>query len=139
MPAAEYKLTAYRMLVRSAASSTEALAMIDEARKFADSQKQSSAPWDLMELSFRIQRDEAPTVMQLIDHIQRQHAREPGVAQALVQLLMQTGLIGPDGRLAAGAAPPTAAAAAAETGKLWTPDAPQPGSGEKKSALWLPE
>ena len=87
--------------------------------------------------------------MQLIDHIQRQHAREPGVAQALVQLLMQTGLVGPDGRLAMGGPPAAGASsqaasplvvpgAAAEPGKLWTPDAPQ-STGEKKSSLWLPE
>lgn len=102
-----------------------------------------------MELSLRIQLGEMPAVMQLIDHLQRQHAREPGVAQALVQLLMQTGLIGPDGRLAMGAAPGAAApgvaasplmasGAAPEPGKLWTPDAPQP-TGKKKSSLWLPE
>ena len=134
LPAAEYKLSAYRMLVRSAASSAEALATIEEARKFAESQKQSSAPWDLMELSFRIQRGEAPAVMQLIDHIQRQHAREPGVAQALVQLLMQTGLDGPDGRMAVDMGAGRRTGAAAEPGKLWTPDAPQAGGGEKKSA-----
>ena len=99
MPVAEYKLSAYRLLVRYATNSDEALRLIDESRKLAEANKQSSAPWDLMELSFRIQRGEAPAVMQLIDHLQRQHGREPGVAQALVQLLVQTGLVGPDGRL----------------------------------------
>jgi hypothetical protein len=150
VPAAEFKLSAYRWLVRSATNSTEALRILDEARKLAETSKQSTAAWDLMELSLRIQRGEGPAVMQLIDHIQRHHAREPGVAQALVQLLMQFGLITPDGRLAMGAAPPAAAAAgntatplvvpgaAAEPGKLWTPDAPQAG-GEKKSSLWLPD
>jgi hypothetical protein len=150
MPVAEYKLAAYRWLVRSAADSAESLRVIDEARKLAEAHKQSSAAWDLMELSLRIQLGEAPAVMQLIDHIQRQHSREPGVAQALVQLLMQTGLIRPDGTLAmsaapgamggaAAAAPPfMGSGAAAEPGKLWTPDAPQP-SGEKKSSLWLPD
>jgi tetratricopeptide (TPR) repeat protein len=134
LPVAEYKLSAYRLLVRYATNSDEALRLIDESRKLAEASKQSSAPWDLMELSFRIQRGEAPAVMQLIDHLQRQHGREPGVAQALVQLLVQTGLVGPDGRLNIGAAP----AAAADTGKLWTPDAPQ-AAGEKKSSLWLPD
>jgi hypothetical protein len=149
LPVVEYKLAAYRWLVRSAVNSTEALRLIGEARQLAEANKQSSAAWDLMELSFRIQLGEAPAVMQLIDHIQRQHAREPGVAQALVQLLMQTGLIGPDGRLAMGMPPPAGAGttaasplvvpgAAAEPGKLWTPDAPQ-STGEKKSSLWLPE
>jgi tetratricopeptide (TPR) repeat protein len=145
LPAAEYKLAAYRQMVRLAATTDEALRLIDDARKLAEANKQSSGPWDLSELSIRIQRDEAEAVLRLIDHIQRHHAREPGVAEALVQLLVQTGLIGPDGRLAIGTPAPSAAAsplvvpgAAAEPGKLWTPDAPQP-SGEKKSALWLPE
>ncbi|HEY2882030.1 MAG TPA: hypothetical protein VGJ15_06340 [Pirellulales bacterium] len=149
MPVTEYKLTAYRLLVRSAASFDEALRLIDEARKLGDEHKQSSAPWDLMELAYRIQRGEAPQVMQLIDHLQRQHGREPGVAQALVQLLMETGLLGPDGRLNIGPAAGAPAAAAAsplvvpgaatgEPGKLWTPDDPR-GGGEKKSSLWLPE
>jgi hypothetical protein len=147
MPVVEYKLAAYRFLVRTAPNTVEALRLIDEARKLAEANKQSSAPWDLMELAHRIQQNDAPTVLQMIDHIQRQHGREPGVAQALVQLLMQTGLIGPDGRLLIGAPQAAAASAAsplvvpgagAEPGKLWTPDAPQ-GGGEKKSSLWLPE
>jgi tetratricopeptide (TPR) repeat protein len=148
MPIVEYKLAAYRFQIRTAGNSEEALRLIEDARKLAEGNKQSSAPWDLMELAHRVQRGEAPEVMRLIDHIQRQHGREPGVAQALVQLLMQTGLIGPDGRLAIGGAAPAAAAAAsplvvpgaaAEPGKLWTPDGPQAGAGEKKSSLWLPD
>ncbi len=147
--AVEYKLSAYRWLVRSAANTAEALKIIGEARQLAEANKQSSAPWDLMELSLRIQTGDGQAVLQLIDHIQRQHSREPGVAQALVQLLMQAGLITPDGRLAMGGPQPATAAAgagtplvvpgaAAEPGKLWTPDSPQ-GSGEKKSSLWLPD
>ena len=79
LPVVEYKLAAYRWLVRSAANSTEAMQLIDEARKLAEANKQSSAAWDLMELSFRIQMGEAPAVMQLIDHIQRQHAASPAL------------------------------------------------------------
>jgi hypothetical protein len=147
LAAAEYKLAAYRAMVRMAGESAESLRLIDEARKLAEANKQSSAPWDLMELAYRIQLSEGPAVLQLIQHIQTQHGREPGVGQALVQLLMQTGLVGPDGRLAVGAGAPGApaspfaapGAAASDPGKLWTPDQPQPGRGEKKSALWLPE
>lgn len=145
LPAADYKLAAYRQMVRMAATTDEALRLIDEARKLAETNKASSAPWDLAELSVRIQRGEADAVLRLIDHIQRQHAREPGIAEALVQLLVQSGLIGPDGRLLIGPPAPAAAGsplvvpgAATEQGKLWTPDGPQ-SAGEKKSALWLPE
>jgi hypothetical protein len=136
----KFKLLAYQTWAPLAPNSEIALQRIDEARKLAESVKQSSAMWDLMELSFRIRRDEAEKVLQLIRHIQTQHAREPGVAETLVQLLMEAGLIGPDGRFVA--APP----AAAEAGKLWTPDSPQSpavstakAGGETKSSLWLPE
>ena len=39
----------------------------------------------------------------LLQHVRDQHIREPGVAQALFQILSEAGIIGPDGR-------PTAAA-----------------------------
>ena len=78
----------------------------------------------------------------LLHHIRDEHIREPGVAQALFQILSEAGIIGPDGR-------PTAArrtaklagivvpgAGGAEPGKIWTPGSDQPSG--KKSALWTP-
>jgi hypothetical protein len=61
-----------------------------------------------------------------------------------MQLMVQVGLMTPDGQLVG---PPMASGgepalimpgAGGEKGKLWTPDAPQ-ASGEKKSALWIPD
>ena len=73
----------------------------------------------------------------------RVQVREPGVAQALFQILSEAGIIGPDGRPTAAAerdAPGIVVpgAAAAEPGKIWTPGSDQPG-GAKKSALWTPD
>ncbi len=145
MPVNEYKLPAYRLLARMARDPNEALKLIGEARSLAEGNKLSSAPWDLMELAVSIQRGDGPAITRLIDHIRRQHGREPGVVQSLVQLLVQTGLITPDGRLIAPQTSETSGepslvlpGAEAEAGKLWTPDSAQP-SGEKKSALWIPD
>ena len=78
----------------------------------------------------------------LLQQLRANHINEPGVAQALYQLLVEFGIISPDGRPAAKgrAAGETVAEAAAppEPSKLWTPDAPAPAS-EKKSALWTPD
>ena len=70
--------------------------------------------------------------------------REPGVAQALFQILAEAGIIGPDGqpRMPAGAAPAEAPdivvpGGGAEPGKLWTPEGDQPTG--KKSAIWTPD
>jgi hypothetical protein len=145
LPVVEYKLPAYRLLVRLATDANEGLRLIAEARTLAEANKHSSAQWDLMELALRAQHGDIAAVSHLVDHIRRQHGREPGVLESLVQLLMQLGLVTPDGRLLAPA--PAAASpesslvvpgAGAEPGKLWTPDAPQP-AGEKKSALWIPD
>jgi hypothetical protein len=145
IPVAEYKLPAYRLLARMSTNPDEVLRIIGEARSLAEANKQSSAQWDLMELAVSAQRGDAAAVSRWIDHIRHQHGREPGVLQSLVQMLMQLGLVTPDGRLLA--PPPSAAGQesalvvpgqGAEPGKLWTPDAAQP-AGEKKSALWIPD
>jgi hypothetical protein len=81
----------------------------------------------------------------LLHHIRSEHAREPGVAQALFEILADAGIIGPDGKPVV---PPQAAqeasglvvpgAGASEPGKIWTPDSDQPAGG-KKSAIWTPD
>ncbi|MBN8627173.1 MAG: hypothetical protein J0M17_16970 [Planctomycetes bacterium] len=133
-------------------ASDDAIRYIDLARKAAEEQKQSTAPWDLEEVELRLRRGEPEEFGRLVEHIQSQHIREPGVAQALMQLLYQAGVIGPDGRprgmpgggvgvpgvTVPGAAMP--ASSDAGSGGLWTPDgggAPAAGGGQK-SGLWVP-
>jgi hypothetical protein len=145
LPAVEYKLAAYRLLARMTRDPKEAIRLVTEARTLASANKQSCATWDLMELAASAQNSDGAAVGRLIDHVRRQHSREPGVLQSLVQLMVQLGLVTPDGRLMT---PPTESqgtesplvipGAGAEPGKLWTPDAQQP-SGEKKSSLWIPD
>ena len=91
-----------------------------------------------MELSFRFGHGEIEPAMRLMQHIESRHIEEKGVAQTLTQMLINFGLLNPDGtpvampgrRAAAEAAPP-----AAEASKLWTPGSESSGSGGK---LWTP-
>ena len=93
-----------------------------------------------MELRIRFARKEADEALQLIGHLRSQHLQEPGVAEALTELLVQVGLLRPDGTPAASppqAEPPAATTAPApDPGKIWTPNGEEPG-GEKK--LWTPD
>ena len=92
-----------------------------------------------MELSFRFGHGNAPAAMRLMQHIETRHINEPGVAQALTQLLINAGLLNPDGTPVAMPpgmhAAPEAAPPAAEQSKLWTPDSASAGAGGK---LWTP-
>jgi hypothetical protein len=91
--------------------------------------------WDLWELPVRMARQESTDVMRILQHIQADHIREPGVAQAVTNFLMQIGLVGPDGqpRMPMEARP----SPAAEGSKLWTPDS-ESGAPKGGSKLWTP-
>lgn len=135
-------------LAEAAPSSDAALDYIDRARKLATTRKQSSAPFDLDELALRLERMEPDAAMKLIEHIARDHGREPGVDAALTRVLVNAGAITPDGRIVlrapAGTKPSqpsiiTAdAGAGAEPGKIWTPDGDSGSSGERRPAIWTP-
>jgi hypothetical protein len=135
------KAEAYGVLAQIEPDSLKAIGYLDKAREAAEAAGTSTAPWDLAELGLRLARGDVPEADRLLQHIRDQHAREPGVAQALFQLLADAGIIGPDGKPAmpAGREAPgivVPGAAAAEPGKIWTPGGDEPSG--KKSALWTP-
>jgi hypothetical protein len=136
------RLRAYASLVRAAEDSDQALTYIDQGRTAAEAAGESSARWDMMELSVRFRRGEGDVAMRLLRHIESQHGREPGVAEAIQQMLIEFGILRPDGtpayaaqRPPHGPAPATAAAAD-EPDKLWLPDSQRP-AGEKPQ-IWTP-
>ena len=94
-----------------------------------------------MELSLRFAARDGRQVTRLIQHLQERHIEEPGVREALTRMLIEVGLLRPDGTPAFGPGAQGEMAAAeppaAEPGKLWTPDSAEPGSGGSK--LWTPE
>jgi tetratricopeptide (TPR) repeat protein len=129
----------------------KALEYIGKARAAAAAAGKSCARWDITELAMRLERGDDRGSGELLQHIETKHANEPGVGQALMQMLYQAGLIGPDGRprgLPPGAGQATApgivvpgsssAAAAQESSGIWTPGSEAAAAG-KKSALWTPD
>jgi hypothetical protein len=92
---------AYGVLISLAPNADSALQLVEPARAAAQRAKQSTASWDLTELRIRLERGDGPEVMRLLQHLQREHGKEPGVAEALFQLLYQYGLIDEYGQPAA--------------------------------------
>ena len=138
----DQRLHAYATLARTEENLAKALEYVDQGRRAAEAKKLSSASWDLLELSFRFAARDGQQAMRLIEHLQNHHLNEPGVGEALTRMLMDVGLLRPDGTpaFAPGGPEPAMAAAeepAAEPGGLWTPDSAQPGGGGGK--LWTPE
>ncbi|MGA2256934.1 MAG: hypothetical protein ABSG53_19960 [Thermoguttaceae bacterium] len=132
------RMEAYRAMAQSAATLEDGIACIDEGRRDTLSNGQSCAAWDLMELSFRFGHGDGEQAMRLMQHIESRHIQEQGVAQALTQMLINIGLLNPDGTPVAAPGRRTAAEVgprASEPSKLWTPDSESAGSGGK---LWTP-
>jgi hypothetical protein len=132
------RIEAYRLLAQSATTLEEGIGNIDEGRRDALSNGQSCAAWDLMELSLHFGHGDVDQAMTLMQHIESRHIQEQGVAQALTQMLINVGLLNPDGSpvAAPGRQVPSAAGSQApEPSKLWTPDSESSGSGGK---LWTP-
>lgn len=139
------KNEAYDLLIRTATDSADALRHVEDATKASADLGESPARWLLAELSIRLSRYEAERAQEIVQTLQMRHRDEPGVAQGLYEILVNYGLISPDGTPAAmpagvpqevGAA---SVAAAEPESKLWTPDSPEPAApGEQKSKLWVP-
>jgi hypothetical protein len=138
----EERQQAFALLARQAVDTAESLAYLDKGRQASAALGRSCASWDLMELNLRFEMREGAEVSRLLTHLQTRHLREPGVAEALSRWLMSIGAIRPDGtpavplnQAAAGLTAP--GQAAAEPGKIWTPDsAALPG---EKPKLWTPD
>ncbi len=139
------QFSAYRLLAQWGQDLNRRLEYIDRGRKATEAIGRSSASWDLLELSLRVERGEANEFGRVMEHIHTQHIREPGVAHSLQGLLVQMGLMRPDGSPAMPAMPAAAeepsivvpgAQAGGESGKLWTPDSP--GGGGSGGKLWTP-
>jgi len=148
----EDTVRAFGILSRMEEDPDKALQYIIRGREAGQALGQSCAQWDLQELTMRAMRGEPQEAQRLIEHIQAQHMQEPGVADALMQFLVQVGAIRPDGT-PAGPPPMGAGTTAAgpglglpteppsddDSGKLWTPDDDGAGGGEAGGKLWTPD
>ncbi len=143
------KAGVYGTLARLEEDSLKACEYLSQAREAAEAAKQSGAMWALDELTLRINRGEVTEASALMQHLNTHYGRDPYVRSALGQILMQMGLIGPDGRPTQGAAPGSAQVeqsgvmiaptAGAESGKIWTPGGDASAGGKKKPAIWTPD
>jgi len=142
MADADQRLHAFAALARNEEDVARALDYIDRGRKAAEGRKHSSASWDLIELSLRLATRDGREAMRLIEHLQNNHLEEPGIGASLTHMLIEVGLLRPDGTPAigpemVGAEPLAAEPSAAEPCGLWTPDGAQPAAGAGK--LWTPD
>jgi len=132
----------YGLLAQMEDDTQQALAYLEQGRAAAKAAGQSTANLELQDLSLRISRGEMNEFERVLRLIQTNHMREPGVAQALQRLLIDTGLLTPDGRpanmpIGAPGGTMSEPAAADDAGKIWTPQSEQPGG--QKSSLWIPD
>lgn len=148
------RLLALAAAAQTARSISEATQRYQEAAVLAQSLERSPAPYLIGELQVRLYAGEPERVTELVQRLQQRHFQEPGVGEAVMQLLRPFLQTLPDGRTLLrlprmGAAPGGAPAAAATTkpgGGLWTPDqgsppppvAAAPAAAPTKSKLWVP-
>jgi tetratricopeptide (TPR) repeat protein len=139
------KAELYGELADLASDLDEALEYLHKARDTAVAKGESPAMWLLSELRVRMLRQDATEAQELLNRIRTHHMSEPGISQALFEMLVQFGIITPQGQPTAAAmegaqqaagAPP---AEATGDGKIWTPGG-QPSAAEpKESKLWIPD
>jgi hypothetical protein len=135
------RLEAYTRLAEEEEDLDRALEYIEAGRQAMEKMGHSHVPFDLQELQLRFARREPEHILRLIQHIDRQHGKEPNVAQTLTNTLIHFGMLNPDGTPAfamrGSAEEEIPREPAAEPSQLWTPDSASPGSGGGK--LWTPD
>jgi hypothetical protein len=86
----------YGMLVKTALSTGTALEMVHRAQQASRDAQESPAPYLIAELQLRLRRGEVAEFQRLMSELQARHMREPGVAQAVTQLMLNFGIISPE-------------------------------------------
>ncbi len=152
------KMVAYMTMMNASTNGSAALATLEEAKAFAAANDMSSANLLLSEVSLRLQAGDGEGFQKTLGELTTKHGNDPEVMAQLQQMLVQYGLIRPDGSPAQGppqpAGGPVAAggpiasgggqAAASGGSELWTPDgggsapAAKPAGDAGGSKLWVP-
>jgi len=139
------KLLGYSFLMQNAINSDEAIESLEAAKAYAASNRFAAPSLLLAELPLRLRRNEGEKFQECVQAIMKDHGQDPEIMGRLQQILVQFGLVRPDGTPVQRRGP----APAANSGGLWTPDggssAPaaaaggQPESGAAApSKLWVP-
>ncbi len=137
---------AYGLLEDRAATSLEKLAIIAKLRELATTLNANDGMLDVAELRVRLSRADEAGIMRLLNHLQREHARDQKVIAALAEVLGEAGVdLAALAAQSAATQMPGAAGMpmgggkpAAETGRLWTPGGDQSGPAGEKKSIWTP-
>lgn len=127
----------YELLIQLVSDPVQSADFAVRAQEYSKSKGESPARYLLMELQARVAAGDGQRAQQIVQTVSSRHASEPGISQALMQILVNMGVISPDGRMRAPDGRPAPSMAAAGPGgeAAAAPAAPQ---AEKKSGLWLP-
>ncbi len=132
---------AYSHLANTGEDADGLLKLLDEAREASLKKRESSAYWDLLELSVRLRGNDIDEFSRVAQHIAAEHMNEQGVAETFAQIMASAGLVDAQGRIMipkrqAAAASSILMPGAPEPGKIITPDSAA--AGAKRSAIWTP-
>lgn len=133
----------YGSLLSTKETNAERLELLGKAQQAATDQGLSPAIWLLRELPLQLVEGNSNRGREIIETIQAKHLQEPGIQEQFYTLLMQLGIIQPQGMpMATGAAPPAAAPSAPTANDgVWTPQASgqEPSQDDKdKPSIWVP-
>ncbi|QEG00904.1 hypothetical protein Mal15_49800 [Stieleria maiorica] len=146
---ARMAMEGYILQMMSTQEPSESIAIGDKAIEFAKAHQLNFASILLARLELCLSLSDQDGFRQTIMEIEKNYGNDPAVMARVQQLLMQLGIIRPDGSLRE--APGGPAAAATEftpaappeerSGGVWTPDSPEtpnPSAGGEGSKLWVP-
>ena len=88
----------YEALSLVASSTEESLELNDKARESAVAAGKSPARWLFRELDLRLMRGEEEEFIRIMNTLQRNHINEPGVEEAMRNVLVRSGAMTPDGQ-----------------------------------------
>ncbi|MBO7725361.1 MAG: hypothetical protein J6S40_02740 [Thermoguttaceae bacterium] len=142
LSAAEARYMAYEVRIAKAETAegpAKALELIAEAKRVAREAGISDASLSLREAAMQLALGRIDEFRRLVSYVAREHRGDPEAMAELQMMMINLGLINPDGTPRTVSNAPAAAepvSPAAEP-KLWTPDSDAPSSGGSK--LWTPD
>ena len=126
----------YAALLDSRDSVEGRLDLVAQAKAAVTTQGESPATWLLREIPLRLINQEAQVASDLIRKLETDHINEPGIAEQLYSLLVQMGVMNPDGTRATHPGPE----ATQSEGGIWTPGSEAGSGGDSEgSGLWIPD
>ncbi len=126
----------YAAVLESQDSIEKRLEIVELAKTEITALGESPAVWLLREIPLRLINQEAQTASDLIRKLETDHINEPGIAEQLYSLLVQMGVMNPDGTRATS---PGRTGGPSEGG-IWTPGSDSNVEGNSEGpGLWIPD